>query len=72
MILKRSTEILADEIKNFGKRSNWEKFPTESEKFLGNGRESETEGEMHHFLRGMDAPADGERFPGNVACFKKG
>jgi len=51
--LKRSSESLADENRNFlSEKVKRGKFLTESEKFFGNRGKSETRGEMHHCLRG--------------------
>jgi len=57
MTKKRSSEILADENgKLFLEKEKFVKFSRKSKIFSKIGGKSETEGEMHHGLRGMDAP----------------
>src|SRR6218665_582474 len=55
---KRSTEILADEIRKMcTEKGNMQKISTESETFFGNREgKSERRGGMHHCLRGDGRP----------------
>ena len=56
MTKKRSSEILAENRKSFGKRSNWGNFPQSPKHFSEIGGKSDTGGKCVIASEGMDSP----------------